>query len=99
MGLMTFGHMVFLKVVKIWELTVKRIASKKGFVLIMIKGASEEILEAQCCSSGNYQDWLVETGMKKWRQRRLKQINTNEWQAIIAASNSLRYKGDSDGRF
>jgi len=65
----------------------------------MIKGASEEILEAQYCANGDYEGWLVETGMKKWRQRRLKQINTNEWQAIIAASNSLRNKGESDGSF
>lgn len=65
----------------------------------MNEGAADELIARQYCSSGNYQDWLVETGMKKWRQRRLKQINTNEWQAIIAASNLLRNKGDSDGRF
>ena len=65
----------------------------------MIKGASEEILEAQYCANGNHEDWLVKTGMKKFRSGRVNQIDTNEWQAIIAASNSLRNKGVSDGHF
>ena len=51
------------------------------------------------CRNGDSQECFVKTGMKKWRQGRIKQINTNEWQAIIAASNSLRDKGDSDGSF
>lgn len=65
----------------------------------MIKGASEEILEAQYCANGNHEDWLVKTGMKKFRSNRINEISTNEWQAMIAASNSLRDKGDSDGSF
>lgn len=67
--------------------------------LIMIKGASEEILEAQYCANGDHEGWLVYCGMKKLRSHRINQINTNEWQAIIAASNSLRNKGVSDGSF
>jgi hypothetical protein len=51
------------------------------------------------CRNGDSQGCFVKTGMKKLRSHRINQIITNEWQAMIAASNSLRDKGKSDGSF
>ncbi len=65
----------------------------------MNESAADSIKEQQYCSQGDHQGWLVHCGMKKLRSHRINQISTNEWQAMIAASNSLRDKGDSDGSF
>ena len=66
----------------------------------MIKGASEEILEAQYCSNGNCQDWLARCAKRKLRALRVMEVNTDEWQALIAESRSFRESlGGSDGSF
>ena len=66
----------------------------------MIKGASEEISEAQYCANGNYQGWLVQCARAKLRKNRVMAVTTSEWQALIAESKSFRESlGGSDGQF
>jgi hypothetical protein len=66
----------------------------------MIKGSSEEILEAQYCANGDHEGWLVHCASKKLRAGRVMAVNTDEWQALIAESRSFRESlGGSDGRF
>ena len=59
----------------------------------------KEAERLQYSINGDSQGCFVKTGMKKLRSRQINEISTNEWQAMIAASNSLRDKGDSDGTF
>ena len=65
----------------------------------MIKGASEEILEAQYCANGDYEGWLVHCGSKKMRALRVMAVTGDEFKALIAKNWGLLNKGDSDGHF
>lgn len=65
----------------------------------MIKGASEEILEAQYCANGDYEGWLVHCASKKLRAGRVMAVTADEFQALIARNWGLLNKGDSDGSF
>jgi len=67
--------------------------------LIMIKGAAEEILEAQYCSNGNHEDWLVRCATKKLRALRVMAVTSDEFQALIAKNWGLINRGGSDGLF
>ncbi len=66
----------------------------------MIKGASEEISEAQYCAEGNHQGWLLACAKKKIRANRVMAVTPDEWKAYYAEIRSFRESlGGSDGSF
>ena len=65
----------------------------------MIKGASEEILEAQYCANGDHQGWLVHCAHRKLRAGRVMAVTSDEFKAMVANNWALLNKGDSDGKF
>ena len=65
----------------------------------MIKGASEEILEAQYCANGNHEEWLVHCASKKLAAGRVMSVTADELEALVAKNWSLLNKGVSDGTF
>jgi len=66
----------------------------------VIRGASEEISEAQYCASGNHQDWLVKCAKKKIRDNRVMAVTEDEWIAYYAEIRSFRESlGGSDVGF
>lgn len=65
----------------------------------MIKGASEEILEAQYCANGDYEGWLVHCASKKIAAGRVMAVTGDELKALVAKNWALLNKGTSDGSF
>ena len=50
----------------------------------MIKGSSEEILEAQYCANGDHQGWLVHCAHRKLRAGRVMAVTSDEFKAMVA---------------